>query len=283
MNENLLSGSDKQYWHRFLPLYEKELAKVKEVRKILEFGVFKGDSIRWLKNKYPNANIFGGDILPVQNEWPSGPRIEYIRVDQGDVIEIKSLFQQVGNEIDLLIEDGSHFPEHQKNCLIQGLENISSGGIYILEDLHTSHPEHPYYKNTLFKFLSKEKASMLKLLKIIFFGSKIYNFLLEKLTRNEKFIGCLHLLLSFEHLKKIGKDLDDNLLLQLSSKSLFTSKEVELIFNKIESIKIYKRSTLPHKCYICGSSNYNMHLLKCTCGADIYSNSDSMAAVIHIS
>jgi hypothetical protein len=283
MNEALLNGSDKQYWHRFLPLYEKELGKVNEVKKILEFGVFKGDSIRWLKNKYPKANIFGGDILPVQNEWPLSPFVEYIRVDQGDINGIERLFQKVGKDIDLLIEDGSHFPEHQKNCLILGIEHMSSGGLYILEDLHTSHPEHPYYKNTLFEFLSKEKIRILKLLKIIFWGSRIYSFLLEKLTRGQKFIGCLHLLLCFEHLKKIGKDLDENLLLDLSSKSLFTPKEIETIFNKIDSIKIYKRSTLPHKCYVCGSVNYNFHLLKCSCGVDIYSNSDSMAAIIRIS
>jgi hypothetical protein len=245
MNENLLKGSDKQFWHRYIPIYDEELGKLTKCSRILEFGVFKGESIRWINNKFPNAEIFACDILPIQSEWPIAQNIKYSYVDQGSPETIKALFKTIGDDLDLIIEDGSHLPDHQKNCLIESLRHISSGGIYILEDLHTSHPEHFYYK---------------------------------KIGSN--YIGPFHLLLCFEHLISTGKNLDKNILKEISSNSLFTSEQIEYIFQKISNIKIYKRATLPHKCYFCGSTDFNYHKLKCKCGTGLYSPSDSITAII---
>jgi len=247
MLENLLNGSDKQYWHRFLPVYEEELAKLTNCESILEFGVFKGDSIKWLNQKYPNAEIFGSDILAIQPSWPTEKNINYLHVDQGDVKTIKEVFKTIGKKLDLIIEDGSHMPVHQKNCLIESLQHMNSGGVYILEDLHTSHPEHKLYKKT---------------------GSN--------------FISPLHLLLLIEHLQAAGLTLDQETLNQFKSKSLFTPEEAQSIFEKISKIKLFRRATLPHKCYSCGSSAYQYHNLKCKCGVDIYSNSDSITALLFI-
>ena len=146
MNNNLLKGSDKEYWHRYIPMYEEALNKLTNCNRILEFGVFKGDSIRWINNKYPNAEIYGCDILSVQPEWTIAENIKYYYVDQGKLETIKDVFASIGNKLDLIIEDGSHFPEHQRNCLIEGLKHMNKGGIFILEDLHTSLPDHQYYK-----------------------------------------------------------------------------------------------------------------------------------------
>lgn len=255
MNENLLQGSDKQYWHRYLPLYEEELSKLKNCNSILEFGIFKGDSVRWLNSKYPDATIFACDILPVQPEWPIAENINYFHVDQGKINTIKTLFSNINKPLDLIIEDGSHFPEHQKNCLVESVKHMSPGGIYILEDLHTSHPEHNYYK--------KEGSN---------------------------YFGPLHLVLFLEHYKSIGRELNPDEVKDFTKKSFFSTEKKSLfsieeivdLFNRIAEIKIYKRTTLPHKCYACGSIDFQYHLLKCKCGVDIYSNSDSMTAIIRL-
>jgi hypothetical protein len=282
MNNNLLTGSDKQYWHRYLPIYEKELNKLKVVRRVLEFGIFKGESIKWIYNKYPEAKIFASDILPIQPEWPIAQNIKYLYVDQGDTETIRNVFKEIGDNLDLIIEDGSHFPEHQKNCLIQGINHISSGGLYILEDLHTSHPEHPFYKNTGLRYIPRNYKMILRICDLLPLGSWIRNYLKSKFSQNGEFIGPLHLLLCLEHLKITGKDIDESILKQFSYNSLFSPDEVIDIFKRISEIKIYKRSTLPHKCFVCGSTDFQYHSLKCKCGADIYSNSDSIAAIIHI-
>ncbi len=253
MNDTLTTGSDKQYWHRYVPFYEVELAKLKQCNTILEYGIFKGDSVRWLREEYPTAEIFAGDILPLQPEWPIGDKITYFEIDQGKMDTIQSMFLSIGKKLDLIIEDGSHLPQHQKNCLVESVKHMSPGGVYILEDLHTSHPEHGYYKK-----------------------------------EGENYFGPLHLLLFLEHYKSNARELDLSALSDIFKKSmfsktkktLFSEEEVIDLFDRISEIKIYKRTTLPHKCFACGSIDFQYHLLKCKCGAAIYSNSDSMTAVI---
>ncbi len=245
MKETGLTGSDKQFWHRFVPFYEAALQQLDNCERILEFGVFKGESIRWLLSKYPGAKIFGSDILDLQPQWPIADNVRYLHVDQGIQRSIQQLFDDIGAPLDLIIEDGSHLPEHQKNCLIKSFDHLRPGGIYILEDIHTSHPSHPYYQKS---------------------GSK--------------YIGPLHLLLCFEHLMANNKPLDDELVKTLSAKSLFAATEIKNLFDKIAGIQIFKRASLPHKCYACGSTDFDYHKLKCTCGVDIYGEADSMTAII---
>lgn len=259
MNKSLLKSSDKEYWHRFTPIYEKKLQSFKNCKKILEFGVFKGDSVRWLNELFPNSKIYGCDILDVQAEWPIADNIEYLNVDQGKIDTIKTLFKKIGGNFDLIIEDGSHYPEHQKNCLTESLKHISSGGLFILEDIHTSHPEHSYYKNKLV-------SSYFKIFK----------------KKEQNYISALHLLLCIEHLIKNNKKLDKNVLDKLSVNSLFSKTEITFIFDKIEDVEFYKRASLPHKCYSCLTSDFDYHNLKCKCGTDLYSSHDSMTALITI-
>jgi hypothetical protein len=247
MNEVLLIESDKQYWHRYIPVYVEELSRMKKCVRILEFGVFKGDSIKWLQSIYPLAQIYGCDILPVQPQWPLSGQIKYFQIDQGVPTSISSMFVMIGEDLDLIIEDGSHLPEHQKNCLVEGLRHLTPQGMYILEDIHTSHPGHPYYKKA-----------------------------------GTNYIGPLHLLLFIEHFKALGKYPDKRTLESISLNSLFKPEQVEYIFDKISQIRIYKRAILPIKCYACGSTEFDYNTLTCKCGIGLYSPVDSMTAIIHV-
>ena len=78
------ADSDKHYWHRYSWFYQRHFETLGSVSSILEYGVFKGDSIRWLRRVFPAADIVGVDILPQQPRWPTGPGISYVRADQGD-------------------------------------------------------------------------------------------------------------------------------------------------------------------------------------------------------
>ena len=127
--------SDKVFWHGYLDFYEN-FFKGRSFPVIAEFGLFKGDSIRWLLHRFPEARIYGADILPPQSSWPIDDRVSYFRLDQENIPEIREFLSQ--NKFDLIIEDGSHIPKHQVQCLIEGMRVLNSGGIYILEDIHTS-------------------------------------------------------------------------------------------------------------------------------------------------
>lgn len=130
-----MTDSDKFFWHGYIDFYEK-FFQDRKFPVIAEFGLFKGDSIRWLLHRFPEAKIYGADILPTQPTWPRDERVSYFRLDQANVPEIREFLSQ--NRFDLIIEDGSHIPKHQVNCLIEGMRVLNSGGIYILEDIHTS-------------------------------------------------------------------------------------------------------------------------------------------------
>jgi hypothetical protein len=43
------ADSDKHYWHRYSRFYRRHFETLGTVSSILEYGVFKGDSIRWLR------------------------------------------------------------------------------------------------------------------------------------------------------------------------------------------------------------------------------------------
>lgn len=246
---NTIAESDKSYWHQYIAFYEAEFATL-DCRQILEFGVFQGASIRWLMNFFPAANICGVDILPDQPNWPQDERVRYVKADQADVRQIKNVFSAAKHKFDLVIEDGSHLPEHQRNCLVESIRHIRPGGIYILEDIHTSHPNHPYYRKA----------------KPIF----------------KPLIGPLHLLLAIDHLKSKNGNAHPGNLVELTLNSLFSVEDVEALYQKIDSVKIFKRTRLPQRCFSCGGSDYSYAKLKCMCGVSLYAETDSMSALIRV-
>lgn len=130
----LIKQSDKFFWHRYIEFYESFFAD-RKFESIAEVGVFKGNSIRWLLERFPESQIVGGDILPIQSNWPIDPRVEYRQMDQGNLDDLDRFFSK--DIFDLVIDDGSHIPEHQLNTLMRGWQNVQAHGIFVIEDIHT--------------------------------------------------------------------------------------------------------------------------------------------------
>lgn len=237
--------SDKHFWHRYTDIYRRSLLRLGPVRNIIEFGVAKGDSIRWLRDEYPSAKINAVDILSCSSDWPQDANIFYHQFDQGDEKALTKFFSEVGGDIDLIIEDGSHIPEHQALCLRQGLSKLRRGGLYILEDIHTSHRSNRAFPK---KCLDAANA--------------------------------LNLILAIQHLKDAGLPMNDCVLDVLSSEKFFPSDDVIKLFAAIHDIEMYKRSSLPLSCWSCQENEFDYINLRCKCGADLYEEADSMTAVI---
>ena len=240
-------ASDKHYWHRYSRFYRQHIATLGPVASILEFGVFQGASIAWLQNLFPGAEIFGVDILPPQPEWPIGPGIRYITADQGDRPAIARMVNSLNRRFDLVIEDGSHIPQHQANCLAETFPLLRPGGMYILEDLHTSHPQHPYYQ--------AHCAG----------GTPT----------------SLHVLLLLEHALAANSTIEPRDLEALSHPDLFSPTDLRQLATAIASLDIYHRATLPLRCYACGSEDFDPIALVCRCGVNLdIIGADSMSAVL---
>lgn len=250
MGNPLIENTDKGFWHGYAEFYEQILVG-RRFEAILEFGVFKGNSIRFWMEKYPNSRIVGADWLEVQPSWPCADRVEYVKVDQGDELQVSALFRG-RRTFDLIIEDGSHIPQHQATCLAQGISHLTPGGIYILEDIHTSMPDHPLYKRhaTRHPFSKKPKGT------------------------------ALSTLLAIQHLKRIGAPMTFAVMERLAQNSYLDTAAIGDIHSRAAEIRIFRRTWLPDACYKCGSAHYNYSALACECGEDLYRSPDSMTAVV---
>lgn len=92
--------------------------------------------------------IVGVDILPEQPEWPIDPHVEYRQADQGSEDQTAAVLADLPPP-QLIIQDGSHVPAHRARCLQLGMDRLLPGGLYILEDAHTSLPSHSLFKQEL--------------------------------------------------------------------------------------------------------------------------------------
>jgi hypothetical protein len=127
--------------HGFIDIYEKFFEyKRNSIKKILEIGVYKGDSLRMWADYFPNAQIHGWDLKTYSfNQF--GERINTFVVNQEDRVSIQN---NIKIDYDIIIDDGCHTMCAQQISLAVLWKHLSYGGIYIIEDLHTSLPHNPY-------------------------------------------------------------------------------------------------------------------------------------------
>lgn len=94
-----------------------------------------GASIKMWADYLPNASITGADINPAS--WLDNERIATYELDQGSR---KSIAEFIGKHpdpnFDIIIDDGSHLPDHQQITLEMLFPHLKPGGIYFIEDLH---------------------------------------------------------------------------------------------------------------------------------------------------
>ena len=246
---NPILNSDKHYWHGFAGFYEANLPESLD-GEIIEIGILNGDSVRWLADKYPTAKIVGADIQTANSRWPQGDNFSYEWLDQSDPRSVAAVFKKHPGPA-LILEDGSHQPAHQSLCLKLGLRALRPGGIYILEDIHTSFPQHPMYHEEF-----------------------------NKQGKNGKQQTALTVLLAFEHIKRLGRhELGPDEALQLGIGEHFNEKEVRDMFAWVDKVIFYKRPHLPERCY-CGSSDYDYHNMRCSCGKWLMLQAESVSAMI---
>jgi len=134
--------SDKAFWHQYIPEYERLVfSGLRGQMNIMEFGVALGASTEFLLHRFPEAMVFGVDIIEQQAEWPKSSRVFYINLDQSNRAHLSSMYTSLNKQFDLIIDDGSHRPLDQAITLFESLPWIRPKGFYILEDIHTSYAE----------------------------------------------------------------------------------------------------------------------------------------------
>ena len=241
--------SDKHYWHRYTDTYRDAFAVLGDVRRVIEFGVFHGASIRWLAECFPEAEIVGADILPMQPDWPRDPRISYRRIDQADRSGVRAMLEGIEGDVDLIIDDGSHIPQHQATCLAEGVARVHSGGLYVLEDICTSHPLQSAFAH-------------------------------HSIVDGRRVPNALNVLLAVQHLKDIGAGCGPGRSATLAASGFLGQSDIEALFRTIARVDFYKRTQLPLRCYACGRSDFDYVSWLCECGSALYDPANSMTALV---
>jgi hypothetical protein len=94
----------------------------------------KAPSLEMWRAYFPRAKIFGFDIDDFSKVKIDGCQI--IRGDMSSREDLVRLISTVGDQFDLVIDDGSHISHHQQIALGLLFPHVRSGGLYIIEDLH---------------------------------------------------------------------------------------------------------------------------------------------------
>jgi hypothetical protein len=159
-------GSDKgtqMSAHFYTRIYEKLFWHLRSTKlTLLEIGLLRADknarrelcaaegktnavadqapSLQMWRTYLPNADIYGFDIDDFSNV-----RIDRCRIFQGDMSDRDDLIvaaKNIGEPIDILIEDGGHVSHHQQVAFGTLFPYVRSGGMYIIEDLHWQNPKY---------------------------------------------------------------------------------------------------------------------------------------------
>lgn len=126
-------------WHHYLPIYDRYFGpwRGKPLR-FLEIGVSKGGSLAmWRKYFGPDATIFGIDIDPTCAAY-DGIHGQVRIGSQDDPAFLNRVVAEMGG-VDIVLDDGSHIMQHIKASLDVLLPQVSAGGLYMIEDLHTAY------------------------------------------------------------------------------------------------------------------------------------------------
>lgn len=95
-----------------------------------------GASLRAWRDYFPNAHVYGCDIA--QHVLFQEDRISTFFMDQAKQDQASVVEQSVpakARPFDIIVDDGSHVPEHQFLSAVRLLPLVRDGGIYVIEDV----------------------------------------------------------------------------------------------------------------------------------------------------
>lgn len=143
-------------YHNYTAIYAKYFDQIKnDPIKFLEIGIYQGNSVKLWENYFKNADLHFFDITFGAVQYFS-KRSSYYLVNQENPEDLLSFIRLFGGDFDVIIDDGGHTMQQQIVSFQTLFPFVKSGGIYVIEDLHTSYWSHfggGGHENTTIAFL----------------------------------------------------------------------------------------------------------------------------------
>jgi hypothetical protein len=130
--------------HHYTPIYQRFFSSFRtESFVLLEIGIGGysragqgGASLRMWKHYFPHAQVVGVDIE--DKSFVTEPRIRAFQGDQTDAERLRDIVDQIGRPR-IIVDDGSHRPEHTRATFRILFPLLRRGGYYVIEDTQTSY------------------------------------------------------------------------------------------------------------------------------------------------
>lgn len=126
-------------WLPYFKVYDRYFNQfVAKNANILEIGIENGGSLKLWHEFFENANIYGIDI----NKDVKKLNLDFAAsIDIGDQAdnEFWKMYLEKNIKFDVIIDDGGHGMHQQLTSLIHLFPNLNEGGVYLIEDTHTSY------------------------------------------------------------------------------------------------------------------------------------------------
>jgi hypothetical protein len=136
INSDMIKFNTDKYNHGYMVVYEPLFLKMKDSKKILEIGIYQGDSLKMLSEYFKKSKIYGIDIADTSH-LNSEKIITYV-YNQEKEEDLLNFIELNGGNFDIIIDDGGHTMKQQQTSFGVLFKSLNSGGAYIIEDLHTS-------------------------------------------------------------------------------------------------------------------------------------------------
>lgn len=143
----LESKTDKithHHYYNYYPLFLENYRKIIHDDKynkyaMIEIGINQYRSLKLWNKYFPESYIYGLDI-GFENK---GDNYKIFKCDQSDLKQLKNVSNVIiaeNKKIFFIVDDGSHYPEHQIKTFNLFFDKLLSyGGCYIIEDIETSY------------------------------------------------------------------------------------------------------------------------------------------------
>jgi hypothetical protein len=108
--------------------------------RVVEIGVYRGASLRTLREWLPAAVLFGIDIDVACRELASEVERCSVHIfDQASASDLRQFIDVTGGAFDFIIDDGGHNMNEQRTSFATLFPSLAAGGFYAIEDIGTSY------------------------------------------------------------------------------------------------------------------------------------------------